>query len=91
MLGLWAGFAISPINEARLQKSSGSAVTTESNGGHLPGIRGNFVPPGEQIEVARLNVRESIDELITEDSIELDSRNWFGRRDGIPTPLGNAW
>ena len=34
-------------------------------------IKGNFGPPGEQIDVSGMNVCESIDELIQDDSIDL--------------------
>ncbi len=34
-------------------------------------IRGNFGPPGEQIDVAGLNVYETLDEMLADDSIDL--------------------
>ncbi len=34
-------------------------------------IKGNFGPPGEQIDVSQMNVCESLDELLQDDSIDL--------------------
>lgn len=39
--------------------------------GDWTSIRGNFGPPGEQIDVANLNVHESLDALLEDPSVEL--------------------
>ena len=39
--------------------------------GDWTGIQGNFGPPGEQIDVSGLNVCETLDELLADDSIDL--------------------
>ena len=39
--------------------------------GDWRGIKGNFGPPGEQIDVSGMNVVSSLDELLTNDSIDL--------------------
>jgi predicted dehydrogenase len=40
-------------------------------GGNWTGIKGNFGPPGEQIDVSRLAVFDSIDAMLGDDSIEV--------------------
>lgn len=39
--------------------------------GDWTGIQGNFGPPGEQIDVSNLNVFDSLDEMLGDDSIDL--------------------
>ena len=39
--------------------------------GDWRGIKGNFGPPGEQIELGEMNVYESLDELLADDNIDL--------------------
>ncbi len=40
-------------------------------GGDWTGIKGNFGPPGEQIDVSDLNVYETLDDMLKDDSIDL--------------------
>ena len=45
--------------------------SSEKRAGDWRDIKGNFGPPGEQIDVSSMNVCESLDELLKDDSIDL--------------------
>ncbi len=45
--------------------------SAEKRAGDWSGIKGNFGPPGEQIDVTGLNVTESLDELLADETIDL--------------------